>query len=425
MALKRWHRPRGTADILPPDSRRWQKIEALARSVARRYGYEEIRTPAFEYTELFHRGVGDTTDIVQKETYTFEDRGGRSLTLRPEGTAAVMRAYLEHGLQARPQPVKLYYIMSIFRYEKPEAGRLRQHHQFGVELLGSPHPLWDAEVIALGYRAVRESGLRRLELRLNSIGCPVCRPRYREALLAYYRPLKEKLCRDCQVRLERNPLRLLDCKADRQYAEEAPRSVDYLCDDCRRHHEAVKGALSDLGIPFREDFTLVRGLDYYTRTVFEFVHEELGEKTALFGGGRYDGLAEALGGPPVPGIGFGLGLERWLAALEAEGVRGDEEEGPDLFVAAPGTEGEHVLPLLEGLRDQGFRVETDYGGRSLKSLMKLADRKKARWVAMVGAEELERGRFLLRNLETGEQTAYPLEDFESIVTAALRGGVRR
>ncbi|MDI3269569.1 MAG: histidine--tRNA ligase [Bacillota bacterium] len=423
--MKRWHRPRGTADILPPESRKWQTIEALARSVAGRYGYEEIRTPTFEYTELFHRGVGDTTDIVQKETYTFEDRGGRSLTLRPEGTAAVMRAYLENGLQGRPQPVKLFYLMSIFRYEKPEAGRLRQHHQFGVEVLGSDHPLWDGEVIALGYRAVRESGLRRLELRLNSIGCPVCRPRYREALLAYYRPLKEKLCRDCQDRLERNPLRLLDCKEDREYAEEAPHSVDYLCEDCRRHHETVKEALAAMEIPYREDFTLVRGLDYYTRTVFEFVHEELGEKTALFGGGRYDGLAEAIGGPPVPGIGFGLGLERWLAALEAEGALRGEEEGPDLFVAAPGTEGLHLLPLMERIRSQGFRVETDYGGRSLKSLMKLADRKKARWVAIVGAEELAEGRFLLRNLESGGQESYPLDMWDDVLTGALRGGVGR
>ncbi|MBX6349957.1 MAG: histidine--tRNA ligase [Clostridia bacterium] len=421
-------RPRGTADILPPETARWQRAEAVAREVCRLYGYEEIRLPTFEHTELFHRGVGDTSDIVEKETYTFVDRGGRSLTLRPEGTAGVVRAYLENGLGSRPQPVKLYYLsLSAFRYENPQAGRLREHHQFGVEALGSDDPRLDAEVIALGADFLRRAGVRETGLALNSIGCPVCRPAYREALVAYFAPLAGKLCADCQRRLQRNPLRLLDCKEDRELALAAPRALDYLCADCREHFEGVTRALAALGREFAIDPTLVRGIDYYTRTVFEFTHGALGAQASLFGGGRYDGLAEAIGGPPVPGVGFGLGMERLLQAVAAETGPGGEERAPearlDVFVAALGAGREPAFRLLARLRELGLVADTDYLGRSLKAQLRAAGREGARFVAIVGEAEAEVGQVTLKAMDAGgAQWQVAFADAPAALRAALAGG---
>ncbi|MBX5476165.1 MAG: histidine--tRNA ligase [Clostridia bacterium] len=404
-------RPRGTADIVPPESARWQSLEAVAREVCRLYGYAEIRTPTFEHSELFHRGVGDTSDIVEKETYTFEDRGKRSITLRPEGTAGVVRAYLENGLHNRPQPVKLYYLsLPIFRYEKPQAGRLREHHQFGVEALGSDDPRLDAEVIALSLEFVQRAGLTQLDLHLNSIGCPACRPRYREALVEYYRSHIEEMCADCRRRLERNPLRLLDCKTDRALAVAAPRSLDFLCDACRDHFKGLQAALQALGIRFTVDPTLVRGLDYYTRTVFEFTHGALGAQNALFGGGRYDGLAETLGGPHVPGVGFGLGMERLLGALAGEGRLPEADAGVTAFVIAADAARAQALPLVQRLRAAGVSADTDFLDRSFRAQFKAASRYPARFAVILGEEELSAGAAAVKDLETGSQETVSLDD---------------
>ncbi|MBE3589242.1 MAG: histidine--tRNA ligase [Firmicutes bacterium] len=417
-------RPRGTADIVPPDTARWQWLESLARDVCRVYGYFEIRTPTFEHSELFHRGVGDTSDIVEKETYTFEDRGKRSLTLRPEGTASVVRAYLENGLHNRPQPVKLYYLsLPIFRYEKPQAGRLREHHQFGVEALGSDDPHLDAEVIALSLDFVRRAGLTQLDLRLNSIGCPACRPRYREVLVEYYRGHTGEMCADCRRRLERNPLRLLDCKTDRALAAAAPRSLDFLCEACRAHFDGLKAALEELGIGYTVDPTLVRGLDYYTRTVFEFTHGALGAQNALFGGGRYDGLAETLGGPRVPGVGFGLGMERLLGALAGEGRLPEAETGVTAFVIAADGARARALPLVQRLRAAGVAADMDFLDRSFRAQFKAAARYPAHFAVILGEAELAAGAAAVKDLERGVQETVPLDDLaEYLRRRAPRSG---
>ncbi|WP_338825754.1 histidine--tRNA ligase [Neomoorella thermoacetica] len=405
-------RPRGTEDILPEEVGRWYLLENTAREVSRLYGYREIRTPIFEHTELFNRGVGDTSDIVEKEMYTFIDRGDRSLTLRPEGTAPVVRAFVEHSLEARGLPVKLFYLGPMFRYGRPQAGRLRQFHQFGVEAFGSRDPALDAEVIALAMDFYTRLGLKDLELHLNSVGCPACRPAHREKLKAYLRPRLEELCPTCQGRFERNPLRIFDCKspACQEIVREAPTVTASLCPDCAGHFHRVQEYLKALGIEFILDEHLVRGLDYYTKTAFEIMVKGIGAQSSIGGGGRYDGLVAALGGKQVPGIGFGLGLERVLLALETQGQEPPPEGGVDVLVVTAGTGVDlAAFRLLAGLRAAGIRADKDYLERSLKGQMKFANRYPARMALILGEEELARGRVSVRRLDAGSQEEVPLE----------------
>ena len=404
-------RPRGTEDVLPEAAVSWRRVERIAADLAARYGFGEIRTPSFEHRELIHH-VGESTDVVQKETYDFTDRGGRALTLRPEGTAPVVRACLEGGLFARGFPVKVYYVtLSAFRYERPQAGRLREHHQFGCEVFGAPGPAADAELMALLAAFLAEAGIREASARLNSIGCPVCRPAYREALVGYYASRAETLCGDCRRRLEQNPLRLLDCKVDREAALGAPHALDHLCADCGAHLAELRALLEAAGVPYSIDHLLVRGFDYYTRTVFEFVHGGIGAQAALGGGGRYDGLVESLGGPPTPAAGFALGLERLLLALEQEGAVAEPDAPCQLFVAGPAA---RALPLALEARRAGLRADFDPLGRSLKAQFRHADRLGARFVAVLEADGGPAA--TLRDMEAKTQ--------REIARAALVGAVR-
>lgn len=420
-------RPRGTKDILPDDAVRWRHIEGVVHRIAGRFAFGEIRTPLFEHTELFHRGVGEDTDIVEKEMYTFPDRAGRSLTLRPEGTAPVVRAYLENRLDAEPQPVKLYYVASpMFRYDRPAAGRYRQFHQSGAEIFGSADPAADAEVVSLAWTIFVECGLKGLETRLNSIGCPVCRPAHRERLREYYRPHLGAVCPDCRQRFERNPLRLIDCKAEtcRTLAAAAPPVTASLCGACREHFDAVQGYLRALGIPYTVDPGIVRGLDYYTRTVFEVTYPGTGAQSSLCGGGRYDGLVEALGGRPTPAVGFALGMERLLIAMEKEGVLPSGEDAPDVFVACAGPAGDAAVrhaaaALLQSLRAAGLRAEMELGGRGFKAQMKHAGRIGARYVAVIGEDEAARGVVGLRDMAAGVQVEMPHEAVAARLAAGL------
>lgn len=417
--------PRGTHDVLPGEAGRWRFIEDVIRDHCRHYGYGEIRTPIFEHTELFARGVGETTDIVEKEMYTFHDRGGRSVTLRPEGTASVVRAFLEHGLQGEAQPTKFFYLSwPVFRYEKPQAGRYRQHHQFGVELFGSPEPGADAEVISLAHNLFRRLGLEEIEVQVNSIGCPQCRPWFRRALEDYYRPRLRGLCPDCAARLDRNPLRLLDCKREgcRELGREAPDVHAHLCGECREHFDLLCGFLGALGVPYQVNNRIVRGLDYYTRTVFEFIYSGLGAQDAVCSGGRYDGLIEACGGKPMPGIGFGLGMERLLALLEQKQFSFPCPPVATAFVATIGAESRPVgYRLLQDLRRGGVTADTDYLGRSLKGQMKHADRLGARFVIIIGEAELAAGTALVRDMAGGDQREIKLETVLGHLQAELAG----
>lgn len=397
-------RPRGVDDLLPDAAGAWQRLDVVARAVCRRFGFHEIRTPIFEHTDLFLRGVGEDTDIVAKEMYTFVDRAGRSLTLRPEGTAGAVRAYIEGGLQAAPQPVKLFYSSApMFRYDRPAVGRYRQFHQTGVEVFGAASPAADAEVIALAHTLFAEAGLPRAEVRLNSVGCPTCRPTYRERLLAYYRPHLGNLCADCRVRYERNPLRLLDCKVPScaSLAAGAPAVSEALCAGCAAHFAALRELLSAADVPFATDPGIVRGLDYYTRTVFEVVS---GDGGALCGGGRYDGLVETLGGPAVAAVGFALGIERLLDALVRARGRAADGDGPDVFVVGTGDGAlPDALRVASGLRAAGLSAEFDLAGRGIRAQMRHADRIDARFVAVLGEEEAARGVVAVREMRTGAQ----------------------
>jgi histidyl-tRNA synthetase len=390
---------RGTQDFLPPETGRWNELESRIHVLARRYGYGEIRTPMFESTELFVRGVGETTDIVEKEMYTFEDKGGRSMTLRPEWTAPVMRAALQHNL-FNEGPQRLYYIGPIFRYERPQAGRYRQAHQFGIECTGFKGPEADVEVIALAMHLFRSYGLSPA-LNVNSIGDDECRPRYREALLAHFRPHLQSLSEDSQRRLERNPLRLLDSKApqDQPFLDTAPKFEEYLCDACREHFDKVKAYLTQLGIPFVVNPRIVRGLDYYTRTVFEFVSDALGAQSTVCAGGRYDDLIKSLGGPSVPAVGFGLGLERLLMTIAASGAA-PEAERSGIQVIALGAEARNVLVILTALLRYALSVPIfmDFEDRKLLAQLKAADRNNARYALIVGTDELHQGAAVLRDL---------------------------
>ena len=397
--------PRGTQDHLPPASDRLEALRAEATRLAGTFGFRPVETPTFEHTDLFVRGVGETTDVVTKEMYTFEDKGGRSLTLRPEGTAPVVRAYL-NARQELPTPFKAYYVVPMFRHERPQAGRMRQHTQFGVEIIGTAAPDADVEVIAVGDRYLRGRGLSRFELRVNSIGDDRCRPAYREALLGFLEERVERLCDEHRERWRNNPLRVLDCKRPecRSATEDAPRTLDHLCDECAAHFASVQEGLRDEGVAFEIDHRLVRGLDYYTRTAFEFVSEVLGPtQSTLCGGGRYDGLAEAIGGQPTPGIGFGLGLERLLIAMDEEGVAPPSPAG-GVFVVAIGAEARREgRSLARSLREEGIRAEWSLEERPLKAQLKMADRSGTAYAAILGERELQEGVVTMRRLSDGEQ----------------------
>lgn len=401
--------PRGTYDILPEDSIRWQRMEERMRRLAECYGYREVRTPIFEHTELFQRGVGDSTDIVQKEMYTFStrDEGKTTYTLRPEGTASCARAFIENRVYNQPLPAKWYYIGPMFRHDRPQAGRYRQFHQFGVEAFGSRDPAIDGEVISLMVRLVEDLGLSRYELRLNTVGCTQCRPLYRESLIQFLRPLAGNLCPDCQRRLEINPLRVLDCKNElcQKAIQGFPVLADYLCEPCREHFDKVKDILSIYGIKYILDHQLVRGLDYYTNTAFELQIPGIGAQSAVGGGGRYDGLIEEIGGPSYPGIGFALGLERLLMALRKQEARTlDQPYILDVFVATAKPEyGRQACLLLNELRQAGIKADRDYMDRSLKGQMRYAEKSKARIVVIIGDDEVREGFYTLRDMQAQQQ----------------------
>ena len=399
-------KPRGTEDILPEDSALWRRIEAAAHAVCAAYGYQEIRTPVFEDTSLFQRGVGDTTDVVQKEMYTFEDKGGRSITLRPEGTASLVRSYIENSLYANPQPTKLYYLITCYRYEKPQSGRLREFHQFGIECFGGTTPATDAEVITLALTFFEKLGVQGLSLRLNSIGCPSCKKDYNDALVAYFSDYKDTLCQTCQERLLKNPMRILDCKSEvcGKIAENAPKMLDYLCTDCRTHFDTLRSYLDDLQISYTVDPNIVRGLDYYTRTVFEITSDALGAQSTVCGGGRYNGLVEELGGKPTEGIGFAIGLERLILILKKQGLAADvRPNGPAVFIAAVDDAAARIAQrLVFALRQQGICAEQDLCGRSVKAQMKYANKRGAQYTLVLGEDEITQGRAGLKNMQTGE-----------------------
>ncbi|MBI2951241.1 histidine--tRNA ligase, partial [bacterium] len=389
----------------------WRYVAAKAEELCRLYGYERIDTPTFEETGVFER-TNPGTDIVEKEMYTFEDRGGSRLTLRPEGTAPAARAYLEHGMRMLPQPVKLYYISPNFRYERPQAGRYRQHHQFGAEVFGEIDPSLDAEVIDLAWTFYRKLGISGVSLHVNSIGCPKCRPAYIERLVAYYRGRVAEVCGDCKRRLEVNPLRLLDCKVPtcQPVIERAPQIVEWLCEECRGHFSSLKGHLAALDIGYSINPRLVRGFDYYTKTVFEFFVQGIGAQNAIGAGGRYDGLIEDLGGPPTPGIGFGLGLERAVLTMQEQGVAVESGPGADVFVVAAGEAARgRVVGLVNALRGSGLAVASVYADRSLKAQMRAANASGARRVVILGEDEMKRGAAVVKDMETGSQEEAPLD----------------
>lgn len=405
--------PRGTQDVLPAESDKWQYVERTALAIARDYGYREMRTPVFEHTELFLRGVGETTDVVQKEMYTFTDKGGRSITLRPEGTAGAARCLLEHGLQNGPLPQKVAYLTSCYRYEKPQAGRLREFHQFGAECFGAAEPQADAELIALARTVLQTLGVTGVSLHLNSIGCPTCRAEYHKALKAYFSARREELCQTCQERLERNPMRILDCKSPvcKEIAAGAPVMLDYLCADCAAHFEEVRACLTAAEIPFELDTGIVRGLDYYTRTVFEFVSDALGAQAVVCGGGRYDGLVEELGGPHLPSLGFAIGLERLLMIMEAKGAALPESPRCEVYFAPMGKEAVRAcFALVTRLREGGVAAECDLTGRGLKAQMKYADKLGARYTVVVGDNELASQRAVLKDMADGKTEEIALDD---------------
>lgn len=405
--------PKGTKDVLTDEIYKWHFVEKKFAEICRKYGFREVRTPVFEHTELFARGVGDTTDIVQKEMYTFQDNGKRSITLRPEGTSPVVRAFVEHKQFAEVQPVKYYYDIDCFRYEKPQSGRLRAFHQFGIEVFGTKNMLADAEVISLANEFLTELGISDVELRINSIGCPECRKDHREALRKFLEPKYDQLCDTCKERYERNPMRILDCKSPicQELVKGAPVMLDYLCDDCRQAFEDLKKNLTAMGISYTVDSGIVRGLDYYTKTAFEFIAGGLGAQSTVCGGGRYDHLIEELGGPDVPGVGFGLGIERLLLTMDAAGIQIPQPSGPDALIAVMGDAArEEGLKLMKKLRDQGFHVEMDLLARNFKGQFKYANRAGAAKVIIIGDDELNNRAASVKDMVTGEQIQVPFAD---------------
>ena len=406
---------KGTMDILPNETPLFRYVEGIMREEAEKYGYGEIRTPTFENTELFVRGVGDTTDVVQKEMYTFADREeNRSISLRPEGTASVARAIIENGKCSDPMPLKYYYIISCFRHEKPQAGRSREFFQFGTEMFGSTNPTSDATAIALAASVIKRLGLKNVKLHINSIGCRECRPAYREALVSYFTEREECLCETCRDRLKKNPLRLLDCKVEacHKIALSAPKTVEHLCEKCAHDFDMLKAALDEMGIEYVVDTGIVRGLDYYTGAVFEFIAEGIGAQSTVCGGGRYDGLVESLGGPALSGIGFGMGITRIILAMREAGVDKIEEKHPKLYVAALGERAMiKALGIVERQRKAGVYAECDIVGRSLKAQMKYANKIGAEYTLIIGDSEIDAGTAQLRNMQNGEQTEVEIENF--------------
>lgn len=416
-------RPRGTNDFLPGEVEKWQTVEALARQVCAEYGYKEIRTPIFEHTELFLRSVGETTDIVEKEMYSFEDKGFRHITLRPEGTAGTVRAFLENKLYAEPQPTKLYYIGPMFRYDQPQAGRYRQFHQFGVEVFGVADACIDAEVIILANEMFKRLGLEHLTVKVNTVGCEKCRPSHQEALKAYFGAHKEQLCPTCLGRLEKNPLRILDCKNEscRTLAKGAPTTIDAACDECSAHFNKLKSYLDAAGIDYEVDTNLVRGLDYYTRTAFEVIINSVGSaQNAICGGGRYNGLLAQCGGEDMPGIGFAIGIERLLLTLKEQGIDLLAANHPAVYVASLGEAAQmEAFLLTQALRSKGIAAEKDYLSRSLKAQMKAADRMKAQYVVIIGDEEIEKRQAVVREMGTSEQTTVAFEEMITFLEGRL------
>ena len=405
---------KGTKDVLPKDVHKNQYIEATALDIASKFGYKEIRTPVFEHTELFQRGVGDTTDVVQKEMYTFDDKGGRSITLRPEGTSGAVRSYLENGLCNEALPQKVCYLTSCYRYEKPQAGRLREFHQFGVECFGSASPLADAEIIALAKSLFDTLDVKDLSLEINSIGCPTCRAEYHKALKEYFSSRKDELCDTCKSRLDRNPMRILDCKSPicHEIAEGAPVVIDYLCDECKEHFENVQKYLKAQNIEYTINPQIVRGLDYYTKTVFEFVSNSIGAQGTVCGGGRYDGLVEELGGQHTPSLGCAIGIERLMLLMEAQGCEFPEAEKPDLFIVALGEKATlKAVEIAKDMREEGFSALLDLNQRSVRAQMKYADKLGAKFNVVIGDNEVEAKTAKLKNMQTGEETEINLDTF--------------
>lgn len=411
--------PKGTKDILPSEIASWEKIEKTAKALCRQYGFKQIRTPEFEYTDLFVRGVGEGTDIVKKEMYTFARNEKNSFTLKPEGTAPAIRAYIQNGMSNEPQPVKLFYLTSCYRAENPQKGRMRQFHQFGCELIGSDSPLADAQVIILADAFIKKMGVENVKLHINTVGCPKCRKEYYEILKKFLQEKREYLCEDCLSRMETNPMRVLDCKNEkcREALANAPLMKDHLCEDCEKHFETVKKALIAAGVEYELDAHIVRGLDYYTNTAFEFIAEGLGAQSTLCGGGRYNGLCAELGGDDSPGVGFALGIERLLLLLEEEKT----DNVSDLYIAALGDSAAmEALRIQSEMIHKGLSVSTDVIGRSLKAQMKYADKLGAQFVLIIGEDELANGKYTLRNMSTKEQQEILPDELEKLY-AAIRG----
>ena len=404
---------KGTADVLPADSHKWQFVEKKMLETAGLFGFSEIRVPVFEYTEVFTKNVGETTDVVQKEMYTFTDKGDRSITLRPEFTAGVVRSVIEHGLINGALPVKTCYVGGCYRYEKPQAGRMREFHQFGVEMFGAADPAADAEMILLANSVLSNLGIENLSLELNSIGCPECRAKYHAALKEYFASRKDELCETCKDRLERNPMRILDCKSPvcKEIADKAPVTLDFLCDGCREHFEGVKKHLESAKLKFTVNPKIVRGLDYYTKTVFEFVSGDIGAQSTVCGGGRYDGLVGQMGGPEMPSLGFAMGIERLLMVMEAQNAEFPEAKIPDVYIATMGESAKlKATKLCMDIRNEGFTAVTDIASRSVKAQMKYADKIGAKFSTVIGDDELANDRCILKNMTTGEQQEVTLSD---------------
>ena len=413
--------PKGTKDVLPQESYKWQFIEGVARETARVFGAQEIRTPTFEHTEVFLRGVGETTDIVNKEMYTFLDKGDRSITLKPEGTAGIARAFVENGLVNSALPAKFFYITPCFRYERPQAGRLREFHQFGVEFLGSYSPDIDAETILLAKTFLEKAGVKNITLYINSIGCKTCRKEYETALKAYLNENYEKLCPLCKDRLNKNPLRILDCKSDecKKITENAPKILDYICGDCSNHLETVKKLLDAVGVEYKINPNIVRGLDYYTRTVFEFVSENIGAQGTVCGGGRYDGLIKQLGGTDTPGIGFAVGIERILLLLENTGVKIENPNKVKIYFAPMGeAEAVKAFELVSTLRNSGIACDCDHMGRGIKAQFKYADKIGAEFVAVIGSNELAEGKVKIKKMADGSEQTVEFDQVKSFLEKA-------
>lgn len=404
---------KGTEDVLPKDSYRWQFVEDVMRKESASYGFKEIRTPVFEHTELFARGVGQTTDVVQKEMYTFDTKGGESVTLRPEGTAGAARAVLEHGLVNDSLPIKASYFVSCYRYEKPQAGRLREFHQFGLECYGTQSPVADAELICAAQSIFDRLDIKQLRLEINSIGCPTCRAEYHKALKEYFYGYKDELCETCNSRLEKNPMRILDCKSPvcSKIAQGAPKITDYLCDECKEHFASVQKYLDAAGVDYTVNPTIVRGLDYYTKTVFEFVTDFIGAQGTVCGGGRYDGLIEELGGKHLPSLGFAMGIERLLMLMDKQGIEIPKPSTCDLYVAVMGESASlKSFEIIKAVRSCGLIAETDVVGRGLRAQMKYADKIGAKFSMVLGDNEIEQGKAVIKNMSSGEQTEIVLDN---------------